>query len=102
MFIQPGATVRVRMQKTSGPGGACQNATLRGCARLCSIFGPGLHLNTVDLNVSGFSGIFSGVRKMLFRKRKNIIFALRIRSELPKSTALGLHLGLQYMVALQR
>ncbi|QTA84225.1 Uncharacterized protein dnm_002190 [Desulfonema magnum] len=25
---------------------------------------------------------------MLFRRRKNIIFALRIRSELPKSTAL--------------
>ncbi|QTA87625.1 Uncharacterized protein dnm_036580 [Desulfonema magnum] len=44
--------------------------------------------NTVDLNVSGFSGVFSGVRKMLFRRRKNIIFALRIRSELPKSAAL--------------
>ncbi|QTA84015.1 Uncharacterized protein dnm_000050 [Desulfonema magnum] len=26
---------------------------------------------------------------MLFRKRKNKIFALRIRSELPKSAALG-------------
>ncbi|QTA87787.1 Uncharacterized protein dnm_038240 [Desulfonema magnum] len=44
--------------------------------------------NAVDLRVSGFSDIFSGVRKMLFRRRKNIIFALRIRSELPMSTAL--------------
>ncbi|QTA89357.1 Uncharacterized protein dnm_054070 [Desulfonema magnum] len=40
--------------------------------------------NTADLSISGFSDIFSGVRKMLFRRRKNKIFALRIRSELPK------------------
>ncbi|QTA89582.1 Uncharacterized protein dnm_056380 [Desulfonema magnum] len=39
--------------------------------------------NAADSGVSGFSGVFSGVRKMLFRRRKNTIFALRIRSDLP-------------------
>ncbi|QTA90544.1 Uncharacterized protein dnm_066040 [Desulfonema magnum] len=52
---------------------------------------PALNPNAVDLRVSEFSGILSGVRKMLFHRRKNIIFALRIRSELSRSTALALN-----------
>ncbi|QTA93337.1 Uncharacterized protein dnm_094380 [Desulfonema magnum] len=38
-------------------------------------------LNTVDLRLNRFSGVLSGVRKMLFRKCKNTIFALRIGPE---------------------
>ncbi|QTA90291.1 Uncharacterized protein dnm_063520 [Desulfonema magnum] len=57
-----------------------------------TFYPPPFRLNTVDLGVSGFSGVFSGVRKMLFRMRKNIIFALRICSELPESAALPFRL----------
>ncbi|QTA93823.1 Uncharacterized protein dnm_099310 [Desulfonema magnum] len=56
-------------------------------------FPQGLPPNTVDSRLNRFFGVLSGVRKMLFRMCKNKIFALRIRPEFLKSTALGFPRG---------